>query len=84
MGADLDFIKWLSGLGVGGVLAAFMFMAYRKDMQLFTSQWKGQSEALVQVVKDNTIALTQNTSVVKSLHDHIVQGERRHNGREAR
>jgi len=74
---DLDFVKWLSGLGVGGLLAAFIFDSYRKDMRQFTEQWKGQTELLVTVVRDNTAAMTENTEVVKSLHTHMIEGERR-------
>lgn len=64
---DTDFLQWLSTLGVGGVLAAFMFYFYRKDVRHYTDLWKGQSEALMQVVKENTIAITANTQVVGSL-----------------
>jgi hypothetical protein len=74
---DLEFVKWLSGLGVGGVLAAFIFNAYRKDMANFTQQWKGQTELLIAVVRENTVAFTRNTEVVQSLHTHMVEGERR-------
>ena len=74
---DLEFIKWLSGLGVGGALAAFIFSAYRKDMMQYTEQWKGQTEQLIQVVKENTAAITENTIVVQSFHAHISGGDRR-------
>lgn len=74
---DMELTKWLSGLGVGGVLAAFMFGIYRKDMRELTAQWKGQTELLVQVVKENTAAFTQNTAVIQSLHGHILLDERR-------
>lgn len=74
---DLEFMKWLSGLGVGGIIAAIIFNAYRQDMTNFTQQWKGQTELLVQVVKENTAAHAQNSAVVQSLHAHISQGDRR-------
>ena len=54
----MELTKWLSGLGVGGVLGAFIFAAYRKDMKAFHDMWRGQSEILVQVVKENTTAIT--------------------------
>ena len=50
--------KFLATLGVGGVLAGFMFLIYRKDSQLWQEAWKGQSQILVQVVKENTAAVT--------------------------
>lgn len=57
---------------------------YRADMKFYTDQmkqvsdeWKGQSSQLMQIVKENTVAFTQNTAVVQSLHTHISEGERR-------
>lgn len=70
---DLEFTKWLSGLGVGGVLAAVMFTLYRKDAREAAALWKGQTEILVQVVKDNTAAFVQNTTVILSLKAHIMR-----------
>lgn len=58
-------MKWFSGLGVGGVLAGFMFAAYRKDMREFTEQWQGQTEMLMTVVRENTIAITKLTENLK-------------------
>ena len=74
---DAEMIKWISGLGVGGVLAGVIFAAYRKDMRAFAEQWKGQTEVLISVVRDNTAAFTRNTEVVQSLHAHMMRGERR-------
>lgn len=71
---DLEFVKWLATLGVGGALAGMMFLVYRKDMRELTAQWRGQTEMLMEVVKDNTQAMTQNTAVVQSLHQHISSG----------
>lgn len=57
---------------------------YREDMKFYTEQmkqvsdeWKGQSAALMAIVRENTAAFTQNTAVVQSLHAHIADGERR-------
>lgn len=61
-----EFIQWLTTLGIGGVLAGFMFMFYRKDMKQYTDMWKSTSEQLINVVKENTssnsklIALIEN------------------------
>lgn len=62
------FLRWVTTLGVGGVLAAFMFYFYRKDVRQYTELWKAQSEALMQVVKENTQAHTENTVLMKALH----------------
>lgn len=51
---DAEFAKWFATLGIGGVLAAFMFTFYRKDIKQYTELWKNQSEQLINVVKDNT------------------------------
>ena len=55
---DGEFVKWFATLGVGGVLAGLMFVFYRKDVKLYTDQWRGQSDQLMNVVKDNTEAIT--------------------------
>ena len=56
----------LPTLGLGGILAAFMFYFYRKDVALYTSQWKGQSEQVIQVVKENTMAITKLSAQIDS------------------
>jgi hypothetical protein len=74
---DMEMAKWLSGLGVGGALAGFIFAAYRKDVRVYTDLWKGQTEMLVQVVKENTAA-------VAALTVKIMESERREDRREER
>jgi hypothetical protein len=68
---DQDFMRFLASLGVGGIIAGLMFMFYRKDVRLYTDQWKGQSELLMQVVRENTAAVTANTTVVQSMHERL-------------
>ena len=65
---DQEFLKWLATLGVGGVLAGIMFFYYRKDVAQYTNLWKGQSEALLEVVKENTKVITQLIEAVDALH----------------
>lgn len=65
---DAEFIKWFATLGVGGILAAFMFHFYRRDVREYTEQWRGQSELLVQVVKENTASNTRLVTVIEALH----------------
>lgn len=70
--------KW--ALQWGGPLAgllAMLFHFYRKDMTKANEDWRGQSGILLQIVKENTAAITRNTEVVQSLHDHMFKGERR-------
>lgn len=56
---DAEALKWLASLGVGGVIAGGMFLVYRKDALAWQQAWKGQSEMLVQVIKENTAAITE-------------------------
>jgi len=62
----IEFSKWLITLGVGGILAGFMFMFYRKDVKQYTELWRSTAEMLMSVIKENTasnvrlIALLEN------------------------
>jgi hypothetical protein len=49
-----EFMKWLITLGVGGLLAAFMFVFYRKDIKQYTELWKITTDQMTTVVKENT------------------------------
>ncbi len=49
-----EFAKWLITLGVGGILAGFMFVFYRKDVKQYTELWKAITDQLIVIVKDNT------------------------------
>ena len=64
---DTELAQWLGTLGVGGVLAAFMFHFYRKDVKQYTDLWKGQSELLVGVVKEVSGNIARNTEVLQSV-----------------
>jgi len=75
MDAPTEIMKWFATLGVGGVLAGIMFFFYRKDMQTFTDQWKGQSDLLIKVVQDNTSATTKNNVVLDALHRRLDRDE---------
>jgi hypothetical protein len=74
---DQDFLKWAITLGVGGILAAFMFIFYRKDMLQCQEQWRGQTEVLVNVVKENTSAIVTLTILLQALHRRLDAEERR-------
>ncbi len=50
----MEFTKWLITLGVGGILAGFMFMFYRKDVKQYTELWRATAEMLLVVIKENT------------------------------
>ena len=65
---DNDFLKFLATMGVGGVLAGFMFAFYRKDVRQYTELWKAQTAMLVDIVKDNTASNTKLLLGIEALH----------------
>jgi hypothetical protein len=68
---DPTLIQKLLELPLNLILAAMMFLFYRKDVKTYTDLWKGQSEMLMQVVKENTVAITTNTEITKSFHKRL-------------
>lgn len=63
---DAEFTKWLVTLGVGGVLAAFMFMFYRKDVKQYTELWRAATDQLITVIKENTSANTRLIALIEN------------------
>lgn len=63
---DAKFSEFLITLGVGGVLAGFMFVFYRKDIKMYTELWKLQSEMLMTVVKENTASNIKLIGLIES------------------
>ena len=64
--ADNQVINFLTTLGVGGTLAAFMFLLYRRDIKQFTELWKIQSEQMIKIVIDNTNSNVKLISLIES------------------
>ncbi len=62
--ASSEFYKWLITLGVGGVLAGFMFVFYRKDIRQYTELWKSTTDILIITLKENT---QSNTKLIAML-----------------
>ena len=65
---DADFIKYLVGQGAFGVVAGLLFHFYRRDVQQFTNLWRGQSEQLIMVVKENTASNVHLITLIDALH----------------
>ena len=63
---DAEFVKWITTLGVGGVLAGFMFVFYRKDIRQYTELWKSTTEQLMSIVKDNTASNAKLISMIET------------------
>jgi hypothetical protein len=55
---NMEVLKYLAPLGVGGVLAWGMFVVYRKDI-------KSERDTLMNVVISNTAAITELTTLLK-------------------
>lgn len=78
---DADSIKWFASLGVGGVLAAFIFFFYRKDLKSYADMWQAQTTMSIGVMRETTLALAELRAAVSALHrrlddNHIAQTKR--------
>jgi hypothetical protein len=63
---DAEFFKWVATLGVGGVLAGFMFVFYRKDIRQYTELWKSATDQFIAIVKENTASNTKLISMIET------------------
>lgn len=66
MNMDPEFSKWLTTLGVGGVLAGLMFMFYRKDIKQYTELWKNATDQLMLIVRENTASNTRLIALLEN------------------
>ena len=66
MGDYKEIFQFAAQLGVGGLLAAFIFMVYNRAMQKQAADSKGREELLMSIVTNNTAAITKNTSVCEA------------------
>lgn len=62
---DNKLIELLSTLGIGGILAGFIFIVYRKDMKQYVELWRTTTEQLMTIVKENTASNTKLVSVIE-------------------
>lgn len=58
---NTEFAQWLVTLGVGGVLAGFMFIFYRKDVKQYTELWKAQADRMDALTRFVTEVVLKNT-----------------------
>jgi len=63
---DAEIIKQLTTLGVGGAIAALMFVFYRKDVKQFTTLWETTANQLIIVIKDNTASNTRLITMLEN------------------
>ena len=71
-GGEVQIVNWLTTLGVGGALAAFMFLLYRRDIKQYTDLWKNTTDQLIGIVKENT----ESNVELKTLIEHKLNKER--------
>jgi len=64
---DPEFLKYFSTLGIGGVLAGFMFMFYRKDVKQYTELWKTMTEQMMKVITENTSSNARLISMLENI-----------------
>lgn len=68
-----EFIQWLTTLGIGGVLAGFIFMFYRKDMKSYTDMWKAAAEQFITVIKENTASNIKLITLIENLERNSIR-----------
>ena len=71
----IELTKWLATLGIGGVLAAFMFTFYRKDIKQYTELWKAATDQMVGIVKDNTAAQSKLIALIENQERNAMRKE---------
>jgi hypothetical protein len=67
-----ELITNITQLGVGGVLAAFIFFFYRKDQAAHAEQTKSDRDAFAEALKENTAAI----SAFKVVLEHNTEAQR--------
>jgi len=73
MPTDVEFTKWLITLGVGGVLAGFMFVFYRKDIKQYTELWKTATDVLIKALTENTASNTRLVALLESQERNMIR-----------
>lgn len=68
---DSELAKWAATLGVGGALAGFIFIFYRKDMKMYSQLWQDNTSILVSLVKDQIATNTKLIAAVEALHHRL-------------
>lgn len=56
-----ELFKWMSGLGVGGTIATFIYLMGRRDAKDFLKQWSDQCLRHAEVIEKATIAMSAST-----------------------
>lgn len=70
---DAEFTKWLVTLGVGGILAGFIFMFYRKDVKLYTELWRSTAAELIAVIRENTASNVKLITMLENIERNAIR-----------
>lgn len=74
MGTDVEIVKYLAPLGIGGALAYLMFAIYRKDVIRWAEDHRDQAKIMMDLVAKTTETVANNTAAVQHLMDYIKTG----------
>lgn len=70
---DPEFVKWIATLGVGGILAGFMFAFYRKDVKQYTELWRITAEQMMVIIKENTSSNTKLIVMIENQERNLLR-----------
>lgn len=70
---EAEILKWFATLGIGGILAGFIFIFYRKDIKQYTELWRTTTDQLMKIVGDNTASITRLSDTIDNLDADIKQ-----------
>jgi hypothetical protein len=77
---DQDFLKWLTSLGVGGVLAGGMFWVYRKDALVIQQRLLAIADKLLDTLAQVHSSMAQVTTLLQQIAQRMNGGKS--NGRD--
>lgn len=79
MEVNQEIFQWFATLGVGGVLAAFMFYFYRKDMKEnadrikeLIDSYKAEQTGWKEIVINNTKAMAECTKMTEQVFRYLI------------
>lgn len=81
---ETEILQTISGLGVGGILAAVFYnqnvkisQNYADQLKSLLEQERGRTDMLVGVIKEVTKALADNTAMTRAFHQRLDEDRER-------
>lgn len=71
----MEELKWLTSLGIGGVLAGMIFFFYRRDFVNERSKHSGREDKMIEVIERNAVAGERLSETVKDLQSYLRSNE---------